>query len=98
MKWIKVSERLPSSEGKYVVKTKSLLGEKKLETSFSIDENEKHSWSASNQEVMYWLDEDYDSEKHIVLSYLSKLMLDDKEDREDTFTSIEALTKWVEEN
>jgi hypothetical protein len=57
MKWIEVSLGLPTQAGKYVVKTRTTMGNtNKVEAGFSITNGKGH-FSVTNQIVTHWLDE-----------------------------------------
>lgn len=57
MKWISVDDELPETPGKYIVKTKTMMGnENKFNARLHISGSKK-TWDVSNQLVTYWLKE-----------------------------------------
>jgi hypothetical protein len=57
MKWIEVSLGLPTKAGKYVVKTRTTMGNNhKVETGYTITNGKGH-FNVSNQIVTHWLKE-----------------------------------------
>ena len=63
MEWIDVSLEQPKTAGKYLVKTRTSMGNThRLDASFTITKDEKtnkekHSFNVSNQVVTHWLKE-----------------------------------------
>lgn len=63
MEWIDVSLEQPKQVGKYLVKTKTSMGNiHRLEVGYTITKDEKtgkekHSFNLSNQVVTHWLKE-----------------------------------------
>jgi hypothetical protein len=57
MQWIDISLEQPTQEGKYLVKTRTTMGNThRVESSFSIT-NGKGKFNVSNQVVTHWLKE-----------------------------------------
>jgi len=57
MKWIAVTDELPKTSGKYIVKTKTMMGnENKFNARLHISGSKK-TWDVSNQLVTHWLKE-----------------------------------------
>ena len=56
MKWVSVSDELPDSSGKYIVKTKTLLGGNRFDARLHVSKSKK-TWDVSNQVVTHWLKE-----------------------------------------
>jgi len=57
MKWIAVTDELPKTSGKYIVKTKTRMGnENKFNARLHISGSKK-TWDVSNQLVTHWLKE-----------------------------------------
>ena len=55
MQWISVDDELPEMSGKYVVKTKTMMGnENKFNARLHISGSKK-TWDVSNQMVTHWL-------------------------------------------
>lgn len=56
MRWI---YDLPERSGSYIVETRSMMGNKRrLEATFTINDNGKGSWSFTNQTFVKYLQED----------------------------------------
>lgn len=57
MNWISVKDRLPDTEGKYIVKTKTTMGNiNRFDARFYIT-GDKKTFDVSNQVVTHWLEE-----------------------------------------
>ena len=57
IKWISVTDELPEIPGKYIVKTKTTMGnENKFNARLHISGSKK-TWDVSNQVVTHWLKE-----------------------------------------
>jgi len=57
MQWISVDNDLPETPGKYIVKTKTMMGnENKFNARLHISGSKK-TWDVSNQVVTHWLKE-----------------------------------------
>ena len=57
MQWISVTDELPKNPGKYIVKTKTMMGnENKFNARLHIS-GPKKTWDVSNQLVTHWLKE-----------------------------------------
>ena len=57
MQWISVYDELPENPGKYIVKTKTMMGnENKFNARLHISGSKK-TWDVSNQVVTHWLKE-----------------------------------------
>lgn len=53
--WISVTDELPETPGKYIVKTKTMMGnENKFNARLHISGSKK-TWDVSNQLVTHWL-------------------------------------------
>lgn len=60
MEWIDATIEMPTIEGKYLVKTRTMMGNThKVDSHCSINKkNNKASFNVSNQIVTHWLKED----------------------------------------
>lgn len=57
MKWVSVTDELPETPGKYIVKTKTMMGnQNRFDARFHISGSKK-TWDVSNQVVTHWLKE-----------------------------------------
>ena len=57
MQWIFVNDKLPETPGKYIVKTKTMMGnENKFNARLHISGSKK-TWDVSNPVVTHWLKE-----------------------------------------
>ena len=57
MQWISVYDELPETPGKYIVKTKTMMGnQNKFDARLHISGSKK-TWDVSNQVVTHWLKE-----------------------------------------
>ena len=58
MDWINVKERQPATEGKYLVKTKTTMGNVNRFDALLYINNTKITWDVNNQVVTHWLEEE----------------------------------------
>ena len=57
MNWISIKDRLPNTEGKYIVKTKTNMGNvNRFDAIFHIN-GDKKTFDVSNQVITHWLEE-----------------------------------------
>lgn len=57
IEWIDIKQEQPTKEGKYIVKTKTMMGNKyKIEYKCTIKDDKAH-FSVTNQIVTHWLKE-----------------------------------------
>ena len=57
MQWISVTDELPEIPGKYIVKTKTMMGnQNRFDARLHISGSKK-TWDVSNQVVTHWLKE-----------------------------------------
>ena len=58
MEWISVKDKLPTTNGKYVVECKTMMGNiHRVETTDTINDKGGVSWGVTNQVVLRWLKE-----------------------------------------
>ena len=57
MKWISVTDELPEEQGKYIVKTKTMMGNQNRFDARLYISGSKKTWDVSNQVVTHWLKE-----------------------------------------
>lgn len=57
LNWISVNDKLPKTPGKYIVKTKTMMGnQNRFDARLHISGSKK-TWDVSNQVVTHWLKE-----------------------------------------
>lgn len=57
LNWISVTDELPEKPGKYIVKTKTMMGnQNRFDARLHISGSKK-TWDVSNQVVTHWLKE-----------------------------------------
>ena len=58
MQWISVDNGLPETPGKYIVKTRTMMGNTlRLDATMCMTHYGKKTWAVSNQVVTHWLKE-----------------------------------------
>tara|TARA_R110001606_G_scaffold325912_1_gene472706 strand:- start:209 stop:382 length:174 start_codon:yes stop_codon:yes gene_type:complete len=57
MEWIAIADELPEEQGKYIVKTKTMMGNQNRFDARLYISGSKKTWDVSNQVVTHWLKE-----------------------------------------